>query len=255
MQQLFGKLLLMRLLYHFGRYVRFLGSLFTRPEKFSMYWQELLRQMNSIGIESIPIIAVVSMFIGAVTAIQFAYQVQDFFVPDYFLAFVVRDSMIIEMAPTISCMILAGKVGSNIASELGNMRITEQIDALEIMGVNTSSYLVGTKLIAALYTIPLLIILAALLGILGGMIAALASGLTNLTTFNQGLHMFFEPFNVQLMMIKGFAFAFILSSIASYQGFFVTGGAVGIGQASTRAVVFSNILILISDYVIAEIML
>lgn len=245
----------MNILHHFGKYIRFLRSLFTRPEKFSMYWKEMLRQMNVIGIESVLIIAVVSMFIGAVTAIQFAYQVKDFAVPAYFLAFVIRDSMIIEMAPTISCMILAGKVGSNIASELGNMRITEQIDALEIMGINTTSYLVGTKIIAALYTIPLLIILAAALGILGGLLAALSADLTNFSQFNMGIRVLFNPFNVQIMILKGLVFAFLLSSISCYQGFFVKGGAVGIGEASTRAVVYSNILILIADYAIADLML
>lgn len=214
-----------------------------------------MRQMNSIGIESIPIVAVVALFIGAVTAVQFAYQVQDFAVPMYYIGFIVRDSMIIEMAPTITCMILAGKVGSNMASELGNMRITEQIDALEIMGVNTSSYLVGTKLVAGLITIPMLIILAALLGIVGGLLAVVLSDLMPLGVYERGLHLFFVPFNVKMMMIKGFVFAFILSTVACYHGYHVKGGAIQIGEASTKAVVHSNILILLSDYVIAEILL
>jgi len=125
---------------HFGRYILLLGQIFHRPEKMIMYWRELLRQMSAIGIESIPIITVVSVFIGAVTALQFAYQIQDFAVPLYYIGYIVRDTTIIEMAPTMSCLMLAGKVGSNMASELGNMRTSEQIDALEIMGINTPGY-------------------------------------------------------------------------------------------------------------------
>jgi len=245
----------MNILHHFGAYILLLGSIFRRPEKWKMYMRELFKQMNEIGITSIPIIAVVALFIGAVTAIQFAYQIKDFLVPLYYIGFIVRDSMIIEMAPTISCMVLAGKVGSNIASELGNMRITEQIDALEIMGVNTASYLIGTKVVAALLMIPLLIILAAGLGILGGLIATVASGISTAAEFDRGLHAFYEPFNVILMMIKGTTFAYLLSTISCYQGYNVRGGAIEIGQASTRAVVYSNILILIFDYLIAFILL
>ena len=245
----------MNIFYHFGRYILFLGSLFRRPEKMSMYWREMLRQMNDIGVTSIPIVAVVATFIGAVTAIQFAYQIQDFLIPIYYVGFIVRDSMIIEMAPTISCMILAGKVGSNMASELGNMRITEQIDALEIMGVNTASYLIGTKIIASLIMIPLLIIIAAFLGIMGGMIATITSDISTLGEYERGLHAFFIPFNVSMMLIKGVTFAYILSTVSCYQGYFVKGGAIQIGEASTRAVVYSNILILIFDYVIAFMLL
>ena len=163
--------------------------------------------------------------------------------------------MIIEMAPTISCMMLAGKVGSNIASELGNMRITEQIDALEIMGVNTPGYLIGTKILATFLTVPSLVVLAAIVGILGGLIATLASGIANIGAFEQGLYKFFVPFNVVIMMVKGTTFGLIFSSIACYQGYHVKGGAVQIGEASTRAVVLSNILILIFDFVIVKVLL
>lgn len=241
----------MKLLETFGRYVLFLRSMFSRPEKLSMYWREISRQMNNIGIESIPIILVVAAFVGAVTAVQFAYQIKDFPVPTYYIGFIVRDVMIIEMAPTVSCMMLAGKVGSNIASELGNMRISEQIDALEIMGVNTIPYLITTKIIAALITIPCLVILSAFVGILGGLVSMLASDLASLKEFEQGLRAFFLPFNVTLMMIKGTTFAFLLTTIACFEGYFVKGGAIQIGEASTRAVVVSNIVILFFDFLLA----
>jgi len=227
------------------------GRIFNKPESSTMYWKELLRQMNQIGVESVPIIAMVAMFIGAVTAIQFAYQIQDFLVPLYYVGFIVRDSMIIEMAPTVSCMILAGKVGSNIASELGNMRITSQIDAMEIMGINTPGYLLGTKIIAALITIPALIVVAAFVGIIGGMLATVLSDISTLQEYERGLRAFFVPFNVRLMLTKGVVFSLLLTTVSCYQGYHVEGGAIEIGQASTRAVVLSNILILIADYFIA----
>ncbi|HNL07008.1 MAG TPA: ABC transporter permease [Chitinophagales bacterium] len=232
-----------------------LAQIFHRPENFRMYWNELFRQMNAVGIESIPIVGVVSIFIGAVTALQFAYQVQEFAVPLYYLGYIVRDTMVIEMAPTMTCLMLAGKVGSNMASELGNMRISEQINALEIMGVNTPGYLIGTKILATFITVPSLIILSAVLGILGGLIAVLATGVASFGDYERGLHAFFMPYNVTMMFVKGAVFAFVLSSIACYQGYTVKGGAIQIGEASTRAVVLSDILILVSDYIIAEILL
>ncbi len=242
-------------LYELGRFLRFLGSIFHRPEKMSVYWTETMRNMVDIGITSIPIVAVVAMFMGAVTAVQFAYQLENFAVPLYYIGFIARDITIIEMAPTVTCMILAGKVGSNIASELGNMRITEQIDALEIMGVNTSSFLVGTKILAAIITIPLLVTLASFLGIMGGLIATIASDLAPISEFVRGLRAFFIPFNINIMIIKGFVFSILLSSISCYYGYKVRGGAIEIGKASTKAVVESNIAILIFDFIIAWILL
>lgn len=230
-------------------------SLFTTPENFSMYWRESFRQMNQIGIQSLPVVCVVALFIGAVTALQFAYQIQDFFVPIYYVGYVVRDTMIIEMAPTMTAVMLAGKVGSNMSSELGNMRITEQIDALEIMGVNTPAYLIGTKILGTIVTIPSLVVLSAMLGMIGGLFAVVLTGLATAGQFELGLRVFFMPFNVFLMLLKGTIFGFILASVSCYQGYFVSGGAVGIGKASTRAVVFSDILILISDYIIAALFL
>ena len=232
-----------------------LRKMIARPEKVRMYWREWFRQMNDIGIGSLGIITVISVFIGAVTCIQFAYNLEDSFVPMYYVGFVVRDSMILELAPTMSCLLLAGKVGSSMATELGTMRISEQIDALEIMGINTTAYLVGPKILAALIVVPMLICISAFLGIYGGLIAGTSSGLLSQTEFIQGLQDSFVPFNVQVMLIKAATFAFIITSVSCFQGFYATGGALEIGKASTRAVVFSSILIIISDYVIAWIVL
>lgn len=245
----------MNTLHHFGAYISLLSRIFRRPENIGMYWRELFRQMNIVGIQSIPIVAIVALFIGAVTALQFAYQVRDFFVPMYYVGYIVRDTMLIEMAPTMTAVMLAGKAGSNMASELGNMRISEQIDALEIMGVNTPTYLVGTKIVAMVLMIPSLVIMAAALGMIGGWLAVVLTGITTSGQFEIGLKSFYLPFNSILMLIKGCIFGFILSSVSCYQGYTVKGGAIQIGEASTRAVVFSDILILIADYVIAAMFL
>lgn len=242
-------------LYHVGRYVLLLKSLFVRPERKTMYWHETLRQMHQIGVGSLIIVFIISFFIGAVSAVQFAYNLSQSIAPMYFVGYVVKESMILEFAPTVSCLILAGKVGSNISSELGTMRLTEQIDALEIMGVSTSAYLVAPKIIAAIIMIPLLVIISAATGIYGGMLAGVASGYVSQTEYVQGALSYFEPLNVTIMMIKSFVFAFLLTSISCYQGFYAYGGALDIGKASTRAVVVSCIMILVADYIIAWMML
>lgn len=240
--------------YHFGRYVLLLRSTLSKPEKFSMYWKETMRQMDSIGIGSIIIVGIISVFIGAVTAVQFAYQLDGTLVPRWYIGYIVRDSAIIELAPTISCLVLAGKVGSNIAAEIGGMRQKEHIDAMEIMGVNTASYLIMPKIIAALIMIPLLVCMAAFISILGGYLSSVTGGLITDAEYLRGLRSFFNDYNVFMMLIKAIVFAFLLTSVSAYQGYYVSGGSIELGQASTRAVVYSDILILLADFVIALLM-
>ena len=244
----------MKALFHFGRYLMLMRNMIVRPEKFSMYWKETMRQMNSIGVGSLLIIGLVSVFIGAVTAVQFAYQLGASTIPRYYIGYIVRDIMIIELAPTFTCLALAGKVGSNIAAEIGGMRQKEQIDALEVMGVDTAGYLVLPKIIAALAVIPMLVVASAFLGMAGGYIACVLGDLVSEAEFMQGLRAFFVPYNIFMMQVKAIVFAFILTSISCYQGFFVSGGSIELGQASTSAVVLSNIFILLADYVIALLM-
>ena len=220
-----------------------------------MYYKETVRQMYDIGIGSLMIIFVVNVFIGAVTAVQFVYQLSGTFIPKYYIGYIVRDMTIIELAATFSSIILAGKVGSNIASEIGGMRQKEHIDAMEIMGVNTSSYLVMPKIIAVLLVIPLLVSVAAIFSIAGGYFAVIYSGSYSHEEFVQGLRSFFRPWNVCMMYIKALVFGYILTSIAAYQGYFVTGGSIELGQASTRAVVYGIIVILIADYLLAVILI
>ena len=237
--------------YHLGRYWILLRSAISRPEKFSMYWKETMRQMDDIGVGSIVIVSIIAVFIGAVTAVQFAYQLDGTLVPRWYIGYIVRDSTIIELAPTISCLVLAGKVGSNIAAEIGGMRQKEHIDAMEIMGVNTASYLILPKVIAGLVMIPLLVCLAAFISILGGYLSSVVGGLITNEEYLRGLRSFFSDYNVFMMVVKSLVFAFILTTVSAYQGYYVKGGSIELGQASTQAVVYSDILILLADYVIA----
>ncbi len=245
----------MNSLYHFGKYMLMLKSLFVRPEQLGMYWKETLRQMHHIGVGSIMIIFIISFFIGAVSAVQFAYNLSGTITPMYFVGYIVKESMILEFAPTVSCLILAGKVGSNVASELGTMRLTEQIDALEIMGVNATAYLVGPKLIAAVTMIPLLVVFAAIIGIAGGLLAGMASGYVSSTEYIQGVLSWFVPLNTFIMMIKALVFSFLIVSISCYKGYYSRGGAIEIGISSTQAVVLSSIAVLVADYIIAWLVL
>ncbi len=240
--------------YEIGKYFLLLRLMIARPEKASMYWKETMRQMNDIGVGSLIIVCLIALFIGAVSAIQFAYQLEGTFVPLYYTGYIVRDMTIIELAPTITCLVLAGKVGSNIAAEIGGMRQKEQIDALEIMGVNTAAYLVMPKLIAAVIVIPMLVFLAAIVSIMGGYIAAVPTGMIGHDAYVLGLRSFFDPYNVFMMFVKALVFGFILTSVSSYQGYFVKGGSIELGRASTNAVVLSDVIILLADYFITLLM-
>lgn len=232
-----------------GNYMYMLRDMSGRPDNWRMYLSEVARQMNSIGVGSLVIVGIISFFVGAVTAIQFAYQLESSFLPPYILGFIIRDSVIIELAPTLSGLLLAGKVGSNISGELGSMRITEQIDALEIMGVNSRNYLLAPKILAGVLIVPLLILIAAFLGIWGGYLAATHYGISP-AMYEKGLTYMFKSYNIFIMQVKAVVFAFLITSVSCYQGYFVRGGAIEIGKASTRSVVFSSILIIFFDYII-----
>ncbi|RYD76322.1 MAG: ABC transporter permease, partial [Verrucomicrobiaceae bacterium] len=190
-----------------------------------------------------------------VSAVQTAYQLTNPLIPPETIPQIVRDTVILEFAPTLVCIVLAGVVGSKIAGELGNMRVSEQIDALEIMGINTKAYLVMPKILASLLVIPMLIVLAAVLGIWGGRLAATGSGIIDTTTYDRGLHMAFIPYNVFFALCKAYTFAFLISSIPAFFGYHVSGGALEIGRASTKSVVVTCITILFADYVLSALLL
>ena len=236
---------------HFGRYVLLLKSAVAKPERFSMYYKETMRQMDAIGVGSVFIVLLISVFIGMVTAVQFADQLGDSFIPSYYIGYIVRDITIIEMAPTITCLVLAGKVGSNLAAEIGGMRQKEHIDAMEIMGVNTAAYLILPKVIAAVIMIPCLVAISAFVSIIGGYLATVLPGELSHTEYVLGVRSFFEAKYVKIMFVKAAVFAFLLTSVSCYFGYFVKGGSIELGEASTSAVVVSNVLILLFDFIIA----
>ncbi|PSK94843.1 MlaE family ABC transporter permease [Taibaiella chishuiensis] len=240
---------------HLGSYFLMLKGMFTRPENGKVYWKEFMNQCIDIGFRSLPIVIIIAVFLGAVMTVQTAYQLISPIIPKYIMAQVVRDSVILELAPTIICIVLAGVVGSKIASELGNMRVSEQIDALEIMGINTKSYLVMPKIFSALIMIPCLIIIAITLSITGGFLTGILTGIMSKEQYTYGLVEGFKAFGILVAMVKAFTFAFIIASIPAYYGYNVKGGALEIGRASTTAVVVTCIMILFADYVITMLML
>jgi phospholipid/cholesterol/gamma-HCH transport system permease protein len=240
---------------HFGAYLMMLKGMFTKPENWRMYWKELMHQCVEIGIGSLPIVVIISLFLGAVTTVQTAYQLVSPLVPLTTIAQIVRDSIILELSPTVVCIVLAGVVGSKIASELGNMRVSEQIDAQEIMGINTKNYLILPKILSCIIVIPCLIILSAVLGIWGGRLAGSMTGIIANDIFDRGLRNNLNLFNINFALYKAYTFAFIIGSIAAYFGYNVKGGALEIGRASTSAVVVSCILILFADYALAAFLL
>lgn len=245
----------MQFLSELGKYFLMIGGMFSRPENSKMYWKEFMHQCSEIGIGSLPIVAIISFFIGAVSAVQTAYQLVSPLIPRESISQIVRDTVILEFSSTLVCIVLAGVVGSKIAGELGNMRVSEQIDALEIMGVNSKAYLVMPKILAALVVIPMLVVISMVLGIYGGRVASTMTGIVSPTIFDKGLFTAFVPFNVFFALIKAYTFAFLISSIPAYFGYHVKGGALEIGRASTKAVVVTCISILLADYVLAALLL
>jgi phospholipid/cholesterol/gamma-HCH transport system permease protein len=245
----------MKIIPDIGQYLLMIKGMFSRPENGKMYWKEFMHQCAEIGVGSLGIVAIISVFIGAVSTIQTAYQLVSPLIPRSSIAQIVRDTVILEFAPTLVCIVLAGVVGSRIASELGNMRVSEQIDALEIMGINTKTYLVFPKILAALLMIPFLVVLSMVLGIWGGRLAGIMANIIPASSFDKGLLQSFSPYNVFFALTKSYVFAFIISSIPAFFGFYVQGGALEIGRASTKAVVVSCIMILFADYILSALLL
>lgn len=245
----------MTLFTEFGRYLLMIRGMFSRPENGKMYWKEVMHQCSEIGIGSLGIVVIISFFMGAVSALQTAYQISSPIIPKTTIAQIVRDTVILEFSPTLVCIVLAGVVGSKIASELGNMRVSEQIDALEIMGINTKAYLIMPKVLGALVMIPMLVIISAGLGIWGGRLAGTLSGILTAADYDKGLLSNFKEYNVFFALVKGYVFAFMISSIPAFYGYHVQGGALEIGRASTKSVVVSCVAILFADYILAALLL
>lgn len=245
----------MQVFRHIGLFILTMVGMFSRPENGKMYWKEFMHQCSEIGIGSLPIVLIISVFLGAVMTVQTAYQLVSPLIPITTISVVVRDSMLLELSPTIICIVLAGVAGSKIASELGNMRVSEQIDALEIMGVNTKTFLIAPKIAASMVMVPALVIISVVVALWGGLIAGAATGIVDSDSYTRGLTMDFKELNVTVALSKAFAFSIILSSISAYFGYNVKGGALEIGRSSTLAVVISCIIILLADYILTFLLL
>ncbi len=232
-----------------------LFKVFAKPEKKKVYYKQFMIEIQNIGINSIGIVVIISTFIGAVITLQTAYNTENPFLPKYLIGLGCRDSLILEFSSTMIALILAGKVGSSIASELGTMRVTEQIDALEIMGVNSASFLILPKILAAVIFNPLLTMISISVGVFGGWLAVLATGVVSSEDFIYGIQYAFIPFYITYAMIKTVFFAFIITSVSSYHGYFVSGGSLEVGKSSTRAVVYSSIVILLFNVILTQLLL
>jgi len=240
---------------NFGRYILLLKSVFRRPEKLKIYLKEIAKQMDYVGVGSLGLIAIISTFIGAVMTLQIAFQLVSDFIPKTIIGSVNRDSSILELSPTISAIVLAGKIGSAISSEIGSMRVTEQIDALEIMGINAPGYLILPKIISGITMVPVLVVISMFLSITGGYLGGSLSGAVTPAEYMQGITTDFNPYTIVVALVKAFVFGFIITSVPAYEGFYVKGGALEVSQASTRAVVISCISILVCDYLVTQLLL
>ncbi len=239
----------------FGKYLLFLGSLVVRRETFKTYYKLILEESILVGVNSILLVALVSSFMGAVTTVQTAYNMVSPLIPKFIISQVVREMTILELAPTIIAIIYAGKVGSSMAGGLGTMRITEQIDALEVMGINSASYLVLPKVVASLLMYPMLVILAGVCALLGGYIVGSLTGIITPTDYIYGIRFVFNEYMITFALIKSFVFAFMISTISCFKGYYTSGGALEVGISSTEAVTTSVMAVLIGDYLLAQLLL
>ena len=238
-----------------GRYVLLIFRVFSKPEKTKVYVRQTLIEIENLGVNSIGIVIIISIFIGAVITLQTRYNLENSWIPLYLIGLTARDTILLEFSSTMVGLILAGKVGSNIASEIGHMRITEQIDALEMMGVNSASYLILPKIVATMIFNPLLTIISMIVGIFGGWLAAIITGAVSSADYIYGIQYWCEPFYVTYALVKTVVYAFIITSVSAFYGYYVKGGALEVGRSSTKGVVYSSILILLFDVILTQLML
>ena len=238
-----------------GQYFILMGKVFSRPEKLPIYRRRIIYEMDALGLNSIGLTAIISVFIGAVITLQMSINLESPFIPKYIIGYATRETMILEFSSTVVALILAGKVGSNIASEIGTMRITEQIDALEIMGVNSASYLILPKIVATVLFFPFLTILSILIGIAGGWMIAVFTGIMIPDDYVTGRLYNFKLYSIVYSLIKTCFFAFIITSVSAFYGYYAKGNSLEVGKASTRAVVASSIVIMIFNLILTQILL
>ncbi|MDE6418056.1 MAG: ABC transporter permease [Duncaniella sp.] len=239
----------------FGQYCVFMSRVFNIPDRWRTFGSRMVAEITKLGIDSIPLVLVISVFIGAVCTIQMQLNITSPLIPSYSTGMATREIILLEFSNSILCLILAGKVGSNIASEIGTMRVTEQIDALDIMGINSANFLVLPKIIAFLLFIPVLVILSIFMALMGGVFISITTGIIPLNLFIYGIQTMFVEWYVWYGLIKSLFFSFIITSVASYYGYYVKGGSLEVGKASTNAVVASSILILLVDVILTKLLL
>lgn len=238
-----------------GKYILLMKRTFGRPLNHRYFFRQLVNEIASIGLSSLGIVFIISSFMGAVLVIQAGYNMENPLIPAFTLGYGIRESLILEFSPTIVSLILAGKIGSSVASQIGTMRVTEQIDALEIMGVNSANFLILPKIIAALFSFPFLIVISMMVGMGGGYFAATLWDIASSTDFIAGLNYYFVPFEIVYAIIKSLVFAFIIISVSSFYGYYAKGGAEDVGRGSTHAVVYSSISILLMNLLLTKIIL
>ena len=245
----------MRFLQHIGEYTLLMGRVLRWPDRQRLFWRQYSRELEKQGLQSLPIVLIISLFIGAILTIQAKINTENPLLPTYTVGLLTRETLLLEFSSTILCLILAGKVGSSIASEIGTMRITEQIDAMEIMGVNSANYLILPKMLAFLTMMPMLVIVSTAIGLLGGWAVGAFTDIITVHDYLIGIQYAFNPYYVWYSLIKSLVFAFVITSMASYYGYSVKGGAIEVGRASTKAVVNTNIMILFLDLVLSNLLL
>jgi len=241
--------------FHIGRYFTMLKRVFARPEKHRMYIRQLFLEIDNLGVSSVWIVLIISVFIGGIMTIQFANAMENPLYPRELIGLSTRETLLLEFSSTMLALIMAGKIGSNITSEIGTMRVTEQIDSLEIMGVNSASYLILPKIVAVVFIFPFLYILSVFFGLLGGLATGPLVGVISIPEYVTGIQWLFNPYYVTFSIIKCLVFGFLVSSVPAYFGYYVQGGAFDVGKASTKAVVNTNILILFFDLILTRLLL
>jgi len=245
----------MKFLEDAGEYFILLYKVFSKPEKFSIYYRQTIREVEKLGINSFGIVVIISFFVGAVITIQTNYNIENPLLPRYLVGVTVRDSLLLEFSSTMVALILAGKVGSSIASEIGTMRVSEQIDALEMMGVNSACYLILPKIVAAVFFFPILSLLSMFVGIFGGYLICLLTEILPPSDYIYGIQYIFYPHYISYAVTKVVFYAFIIVTISAYQGYYAHGGSLEVGQSSTKAVVYSSILVLLANLVLTKLIL
>jgi len=245
----------MNIFHDIGKYVFLMKRVFVSPDRWRMFFRQFPKELEKLGLYSLPIVIIISVFIGAIMTIQTKLNTDNPLLPNFSIGLVTRDTLLLEFSSTILCLILAGKIGSNIASEIGTMRITEQIDALEIMGVNSANFLILPKVMAFIVMMPFLVIFSMAVGIFGGYLVGVFTDIITTADYIVGLQYAFIPYYIFYSLVKSLVFAFLISSVAAFYGYYVNGGALDVGKASTNAVVNSSILILFFNLLITNLML